>query len=297
MKKTVKVLAGVACLAAISGASLGLTACGDTEKTYLGEYKYENPYSAGSYYGVKVAVSVKDNAITNLQIVESDYTQLSPAYEAAGWTDARRQVYLDGEADLLKSYVGLKVNDVKGYEVAVKKGGEPYVTSDTDYFKAYNSDILLTGATQSSGRLLLAVQNALTEGTEVKLGEYKYENPYSAGSYYGVKVAVEVKDNKIANVYIVKSDYTQLSPAYEAAGWTDARRQVYLDGEADLLKSYVGLDVATVKGYTVAVNKVGEPYTTSDTDNFKQYDSKILLTGATQSSGRLLLAVQAALNS
>ena len=58
MKKLGKFLVAGA-LAAV--ACVGLVACGGSNSAdYKGEYKYENTYSAGSYYGVKVTVTISD---------------------------------------------------------------------------------------------------------------------------------------------------------------------------------------------------------------------------------------------
>jgi hypothetical protein len=285
MKKTVKVLAGVACLAAISGASLGLTACGDTDKIYMGEYQYTE---YGTNYGVKVAVEVKSNKIENVYIIESDYVQASTFYSGT-WTQASHDNYYTNRQKLLDNYKGLSVDTVKGYTVAVNE--KTPLTSDSADFNEYNKDLILTGATQSSGRLLLAVQNALNDGTEVKVGTYQYTE---YGTNYGIMVAVEVKSNKIENVYVIESDYVQASTYYSGT-WTAESNANYYNNRQTLLNNYKGLSVDTVKGYTVAVNE--KTPLTSDSADFNVYNSDLILTGATQSSGRLLLAVQAALNS
>jgi len=153
--KAKKILALTLAVASVGALSVGLAACGGTD--YDGEYKYANPYAEGSYYGVKVKVTVSGDEITKVVIVDSDYTQLSPANDDYGWTEAKRKVYSDGEAALLKKYEGAKVSDIQKIKVTTSEGGEP------DSNKTELGDYIIEGATQSSGRLMLAVQNALKD--------------------------------------------------------------------------------------------------------------------------------------
>ena len=124
--------------------------------------------------------------------------------------------------------------------------------------------------------------------TDTAEGVYHYTN---YGVDYGVKVNVEVqtdeKGDRIRQVTIVDSDYTQLSEARPDYGWTDENRQNYIDNEQALLDSYRGLYVANVLAMEVGTAANGEPTSVPG--------DAPLITGATQSSGRLLLAVQDAL--
>jgi uncharacterized protein with FMN-binding domain/flavin-binding protein dodecin len=129
---------------------------------YEGEYKYTN---YGTNYGIKVQVTVYDGKIVNVALVKSDLVRISPANETYHWYQTDVDNYLTNEASLLEAYKGKKVSDIKAITVAVKKDddgndAEPYVKDDEE-FKAYDSDLILTGATQCSSRLLKAVQNAL----------------------------------------------------------------------------------------------------------------------------------------
>ncbi len=144
MKKLFKALV-VATLAAIS--CIALVACG--AKDYAGEYSYENPWAAGSYYGVKVTVTVNGDKIEKVAIAESDWTQCSE-----GWED--KAIYLDAEADFLKAFEGKTVAEVKAYVVETAESGQPNTVT------AEGLDVI-EGATQSCGRLILAVQNALKD--------------------------------------------------------------------------------------------------------------------------------------
>ena len=244
-------------------------------ETYAGEYHYTN---YGVEYGVKVNVTVNGGVITNVAIADSEYTQLSPANPDHGWTDENRQNYLDNEAALLAAYKDKSVAEVLAVGVSVNENGEPAGVPD--------SSLLISGATQSSGRLLLAVQNALLkiDGYSVREGEYSYSN---YGTQYGVKVKVVLNGDVIAGVAIVPGEYTQISSANPDYGWTDENIQNYLNNEAALLAAYVGKSVGAVITMSVSVNEKGEPTGVPD--------SSLLISGATQSSGRILLAVQDAL--
>ena len=61
---------------------------------------------------------------------------------------------------LKETFVGKTVTEVLALEVAVTDKGEPSVTdADKEAWSAY----VLTGATQTSGRFVLAIQNALKD--------------------------------------------------------------------------------------------------------------------------------------
>ena len=244
---------------------------------FEGEYHYPNAWdSSAPHYGIRVRLVMKGNVVQKVAVLNSDYTEVSSGWDGAStWNNG-----LDG---LLDSYVGRTKREILEQVVTVSSTGQPDSVSDSSY--------IITGATQGSGRLLLAIQNALDplgeDTTKVYTGEYRYENPYAAGSYYGVKVSVTVKGSIIQSVSIVDSDYTQLSPANPDYGWTEESRQNYLNNEAGLLGKYAGLSVGEVLSMTVETSESGEPSSVSDED--------LVITGATQSSGRLLLAVQNAL--
>ncbi|MDE7306896.1 MAG: hypothetical protein K2N33_05845, partial [Clostridia bacterium] len=93
-----------------------------------------------------------------------------------GWTNANASEWSDHESWLMQQYVGWSVADVLAinvytdYGYALTEGGrvldknskgEPYKTSFNSELSS--SGLLVTGATQGSGRLLLAVQNALSK--------------------------------------------------------------------------------------------------------------------------------------
>lgn len=149
MKKFSKIVMGVVAVSAMAAAAFGFAGCGETAKTYEGSYHYPNAWNPeGAEYGVKVKVTVNGDKISKVEIVESDYVQVTASWES-------KQTYIDGEANLLKAYEGKTVADVKGYTASIKGVGDAETNAVSE------SSVLLTGATQSSARLLLAVQDAL----------------------------------------------------------------------------------------------------------------------------------------
>ncbi|MBO5046371.1 MAG: hypothetical protein J6C93_05825 [Clostridia bacterium] len=152
MKKLFKALV-VATLAAIS--CIALVACG--AKEYEGSYNYANPYSAEAPdYGVKVVVTVNGDKIEKVAIAESDWTQCSDT-----WED--KATYLDNEAAFLKAFEGKTVAEVKAYTVTVGEDAENTYTLGVPLTISAEGLDVIEGATQSCGRLILAVQNALKD--------------------------------------------------------------------------------------------------------------------------------------
>ncbi len=155
MKKFLKTISIAVVAAALCVCAFAFAACNDVEEesvTYNGEYHYDNN---GTEYGVKVAVTVKGDTIEKVEILSSDYVEISPVTPEYNWTEDNIAVYTNGKAGLLKAYEGKKVSDVKAAKASVKgqNGAEENGVSD--------SALLISGATQCSARLLLAVQNAL----------------------------------------------------------------------------------------------------------------------------------------
>lgn len=142
--KTAAVSALALCVAA------GAAACKNGVTSYSGEYSYETEYGT---YGVKVNVFVSGDVIDRVEIVESDYIEVTPSWEG-------NTVYTEGRQALLNSFAGKSVSSVLGFGVTVGEDGAP-TGVDADGIS------VITGATQSTGRLLLAVKNAL-EKTDAK---------------------------------------------------------------------------------------------------------------------------------
>ncbi len=124
----------------------------DSSETYTGEYHYANAWG-GNDYGIKVNVTVNGDKIEKVEIAASDYVEVTDS-----WPD--KATWNDGIAALLARYEGKTVSSVLAEEVKCGEDGTP-LTAATEGYVAYDSDYLITGATQGSGRLLLAVQDAL----------------------------------------------------------------------------------------------------------------------------------------
>lgn len=139
MKK--KLFLGMATLALAGSLFVGCKAA----EEYTGEYVYSTEYGS---YGAKVNVYVRGDKIERVEVVDTDYSRVTESWEGSA-------IYHAGEQALLDSFAGKSVAEVKKYSVT-KDGNVP--TS----VKAEGIAVV-TGATQSTGRLLLAVQSALAK--------------------------------------------------------------------------------------------------------------------------------------
>lgn len=278
MKKSVKLFTALLLSAACGTGAALISGC-VKKQNVTGEYSYTN---WGTEYGVKVNVEVqtdkKGDRIRKVTVSDSDLVDASPAMN--GWDPT---VWEENLQNLLNSYRGQYVVDVLAKEVVTKDDGAPLVKGDKG-FVSYGSDVIITGATLGSGRLLLAVQDALQKfgGYKVVEGEYGYANDYGA---YGARVRVIVKDEVICRVAVLSSDYTNASEM-ESGDWKPANWNSQSEA---VLKAYEGKTVAEVKAATATVK--GQD---GASDNSVS-DQSILATGATMSSARLLKAVQNAL--
>lgn len=122
------------------------------EVTLRGEYSYAME-NVGTY-GQKVDVNVKDGKITKVALVNSDWIEVSDS-----WTD--KETWNNGKAAYLTSFEGKTVEEVKGFKVTkvTAENASQYNPAGTP--TAVTGIDIVTGATQSSGRVLLAVQDAL----------------------------------------------------------------------------------------------------------------------------------------
>ncbi len=166
MKKIFKGLAILVASTALCAGIATATACsGGYNGTYEGDYHYDN---WGHTYGMKVRVTVENNIITKVEdISPENYIVVSDPIEGTGWTTDTVNNWKDNEAWLLQQYKGMAVSDVLDIEVYIKDSGEPYEKVNANN-EARNpnlvaSGLLISGATQGSGRLLLAVQDALSK--------------------------------------------------------------------------------------------------------------------------------------
>ncbi|MDE6104363.1 MAG: hypothetical protein K2G38_01570 [Clostridia bacterium] len=169
MKKIFKALAVLAATTAI-GAGIGMAAgCSKGYNgTYEGEYKYEVNYGTGPmYYGMSVKVTVENNIITKVvdttPVKHPDWHVVSSA--GWGWTDEDVANWSDNECWLLQKYEGWAVSDILAVKVYIENNGVPYDKGHND--QLLGSELIITNATQSSGRLMLAIQNALGGTTEI----------------------------------------------------------------------------------------------------------------------------------
>lgn len=170
MNKMKKAIIGLAVGAVAALGVVGFAACGSSEQTVEGEYHYANAWDATAPdYGVKVEVTVKGNVIEEVKIVTSSYVQATPEWVESD-SEGAKAYSNGGEAALLAKYKGLKVDTVLAMEIDVNEDKSPVSNNsdgtvnpdfDADTFKTGDTNLLISGATQSSGRILLAVQNAL----------------------------------------------------------------------------------------------------------------------------------------
>ncbi|MDE5666924.1 MAG: hypothetical protein K2I29_01645 [Clostridia bacterium] len=106
-----------------------------------------------------------EGKVSYTQFVKYDGSVL-PAPAATGvysysWTNADAAKWTNYENWLLQQYVGWSVADIIDIDVFYSSYGEPYSTKDGYNAELLSSGLLISSSTQGSGRLLLAVQNAL----------------------------------------------------------------------------------------------------------------------------------------
>ena len=126
--------------------ALFVSGCKGGGKEYTGDYHYDTEYGV---YGVKVSVEVQNGIIKDVDILDSNYQEVTDVWDG-------KENYLAHREDLLKSFEGKTVEEVLSYTVAKEADGEPTQVSASGLK-------LITGATLCSGRLILAVQDALSK--------------------------------------------------------------------------------------------------------------------------------------
>ncbi len=188
MKKIFKGLSVLVAATALCAGVATATACsGGYNGTYYGEYHYMSQYGV---YGMVVEVTVENNIITGVKdITNTDdsyavsvqkdangnaqkWTVVSNANPDYGWTENSVSNWTNNESWLLQQYNGKAVADILEISVftdyawkldgsAKEPGtmGQPYNADHNAELQS--SGLLITNSTQGSGRLLLAVQNAL----------------------------------------------------------------------------------------------------------------------------------------
>ena len=159
-----KLLAVLAVGAVATAGVVGLAACGEKgiSGSAKGEYSYE---SHNRTYGIKVEVTVENGKITKVERLKHDWTEATDLVMGDWDGGANYNKEINNE---LKKFNGLSVDDVLDLEVAVTEEGAPETQKTNGEanpnFKPLvigDTNLVLAGSTQSSGRLVLAVQDAL----------------------------------------------------------------------------------------------------------------------------------------
>ena len=286
MKKTSKIVAVVVSALLAIAALFVLASCGYSGEL-TGEVKYENTWNKGSYYGAKVDVTVKNDTITAVKLYtdeETGWTRTSGSWKegqnAGDLGFEKTEAAYEGWIE--ENLVGANIYDVLGWSASATEKGQT-VGEGVPH---------IAGATQSSARIICAVQNALEkiEGLEKVVGEAKYENKWSAGSYYGAKVNVYVMKGSVVAVKLLQEDETGWTRT--SGTWKEGQNEGDLGyakteaAYADYIKSnIVGQKVDTILGWTVTCTQ----------DAQTVGEGVPCITGATQSSARIIAAVQNAL--
>ncbi len=136
-----------------------LAACGTT---YEGECSY-TVTDWNSTYGVKVKVTVNGDKIAKVELVDYDqWVRTTADNPANGWTS--HDTVEDAYPSFLQKFEGKTIDEVKAIKVTVPSGN---ITAAESYTvgvdAAYKADWSITGGTQSSARVIAAVQNALSK--------------------------------------------------------------------------------------------------------------------------------------
>lgn len=179
MKKTFKALSILGAATALTaGIAVAASGCSNGYNgTYAGDYHYLS--AQGTTYGIKVEVTVENNVITKVVDVttaDDNYVVVSPAMPLYGWEASNVKNWSNHESWLLQQYVGWTVADVLDIKVftdtAYEKVGDGYQrvpgTKGEPYDVAWNAELqasglVISGATVGSGRVLLAIQDALSK--------------------------------------------------------------------------------------------------------------------------------------
>ncbi|MCH5157258.1 MAG: FMN-binding protein [Clostridiales bacterium] len=141
---------------------LVLAACGG-EQELEGSCNYANKYDATKPdYGVKVKVTVKGDTIMKVELVDyAEWTRTTSTWTESTDKKAGDEGYQLGYTKteaayaqwLEDTFVGQKVDTVKGWTA----------TATVDGQSVGEGVPCITGATQSSARIIVAVQNALSK--------------------------------------------------------------------------------------------------------------------------------------
>ena len=196
MKKIFKTLAVCAVAGTLCAGVAAMAGCAEKTETFTGEYKYDNAWTPGKTYGVKVKVVVKGDKISDVTFEANtdNYTNVSSGWNASegslGADETNKQI----PNYLKNAFVGKTVKEIKDLKVATAANGEPLVVKDGK--QTLDSAYILSGATQTSGRFVLAIQNALND---IHTGE-AFGLVHNAG--YAGFASVTVKAGAITDVQL-----------------------------------------------------------------------------------------------
>lgn len=138
------------------------------ELNLVGSYSYLNEWTKNSFYGQSVIVTVENDKIKDVKLLDDpNLTELSAA-SGDKWTEEKRQNWTDNNSKVINALKGKTVSQVLALTVDTKMvgegdsatKGEPLV-KENNGGQTLDDAYILTGATQCSGRVVLAVQNAL----------------------------------------------------------------------------------------------------------------------------------------
>ncbi len=194
-----------------------LTIVGDG--VYTGEFSFESAWVTGSYYGVEVVVVVESGKIASVTTGTDSDTYFNVT---SSWDDA--STWTEGEATFLESFVGMTPAEVLAIAVSCDSSG---ATIDS-------TTMLVTGATQSSARVILAVQNALVTETATSLLSVTVD---------GTVQYIESGDKAVEPTEPTKT-------GYKFAGWVDA------NGEAFSFDTAITADTVVTSSWTEALDSV-----------------------------------------
>lgn len=151
-----------------NGVSTGATWTDFNDYYQLLKKAYETQVSIGSFdyyieawhshYGVQVAVTVEDGVITGLTMFNDAVTgwrQITPSFDPNG-------TYAAAQAEFIESLIGLSVEEVLDMPASFTVTSGTRVPSGSEGgVQAVGGNEIMTGATQSEARLLLAIWRAL----------------------------------------------------------------------------------------------------------------------------------------
>lgn len=133
--------------------AFALTACAQPQ-TVTGECMYTNTH--GTKYGVKVDVTVQNGIITAVKLYtdeETGWVRTSPAMPEYGWAQEKVDAAEGAYAEYLDKFVGMTVEQANAIVATATAEGQSVETEGW----------AIAGATVSSARIIVAVQNALSK--------------------------------------------------------------------------------------------------------------------------------------